>query len=276
MIQKLIVIVIAILCISLQSIAQPDQVIITDENTDQTLDKINKQPGELIPIENIETKTQARTKHSLSYEVLGRELTDREQESYRNTLSKEDLKNILSGEQKLAIVRALITVGEKDSIKDVLGIYSISKLQTYSELVDYFNGMIEKYGSVKTGIEDEYVYNIKDNGQAFEKAASKAYETVFGIPEDKQNKDQIFSFLTQSNALTYSKMIQALMQTITPDIKKQILFNALDQIGRPDLKTNDKFVTKMLEQQFTYKNLTELLKELKQTAPLPQKNLQKK
>ncbi|OGI08967.1 MAG: hypothetical protein A3I68_03780 [Candidatus Melainabacteria bacterium RIFCSPLOWO2_02_FULL_35_15] len=276
MIQKLIVIVIAILCISLQSIAQPNQVTITDENTDQTLDKANKQPEGLIPVENTETKTQARTKHSLSYEVLGRELTDREQESYRNTLSKEDLKNILSGEQKLAIVRALITVGEKDSIKDVLGIYSISKLQTYSELVDYFNGMIEKYGSVKTGIEDEYVYNIKDNRRAFEKAASKAYETVFGIPEDKQNKDQIFSFLTQSNALTYSKMIQALMQTITPDIKKQILFNALDQIGRPDLKTNDKFVTKMLEQQFTYKNLTELLKELKQTAPLPQKNLQKK
>ena len=142
MIQKLIVIVIAILCISLQSIAQPNQVTITDENTDQTLDKANKQPEGLIPVENTETKTQARTKHSLSYEVLGRELTDREQESYRNTLSKEDLKNILSGEQKLAIVRALITVGEKDSIKDVLGIYSISKLQTYSELVDYFNGMI--------------------------------------------------------------------------------------------------------------------------------------
>ena len=234
------------------------------------------QPEELTPPENPEAKTQTRAKHSLSYEVLGRELTEREKESYRDTLSKEDLKNILSGEQKLAIVRALITVGEKDSIKDVLSIYNISKLQTYSELVDYFNGLIEKYGSVRTGIEDEYVYNIKDNRQAFEKAASKAYETVFGVPEDNQNKDQIFTFLTQSNALTYSKMIQTLMQTITPDIKKQILFNALDQIGRSDLKTNDKFVTKMLEQQFTYKNLMGLFKELKQTAPLQEKNIQKK
>ncbi len=274
--------IIAILCINLQSIAQPDQAtvdqkpFINDESTGQTLDTTNKQPEELTPVRNTETKTQVRAKHSLSYEVLGRELTDREKESYRDTLSKGDLKNILSGEQKLAIVRALITVGEKDSIKDVLGIYNTSKLQTYNELVDYFNGMIEKYGSVKTGIEDEYVYNIKDDRQAFEKAASKAYETVFGVPEDKQNKDQIFSFLTQSNALTYSKMIQALMQTITPDIKKQILFNALDETGRSDLKTNDKFVTKMLEQQFTYKNLMELLKELKQTAPIAGKNNQKK
>ena len=272
MIQKLIITIIVILCTNLQSIAQPDQPSTADqksfvnvsnyEDTGQTLDKTNKPEG------LVETKTQTRTRHSLSYEVLGRELTDRERQSYGDTLSKDDLKNILSGEQKLAIVRALITVGEKDSIKDVLNIYNISKLQTYNELVDYFNGMIEKYGSVRTGIEDEYVYNIKDNRQAFEKAASKAYETVFGVPEDKQNKDQIFTFLTQSNALTYSKMILTLMKTITPDIKKQMLFNALDQVGRPDLKSNDTFITKMLEQEFTYTNLMELFKELKQTAPL--------
>lgn len=204
----------------------------------------------------------------MAFDVLGRELTKREKEAYGEHLSKHDLKNILAGEQRLAIVRALITVGEENSTKQVLNVYSVSELKTYSELVEFFTGLKEKYGSVKTGIESEFVYNITDNDQAFKKAASRAYETVFGIPEDKQeNKEQTATFLTQSKATTYSKMVQTLMQTLTPDLKKQLLFNALDQIGRPDLKTNENFVNKLMEQEFTHEHLMELFKELQGTAP---------
>ena len=272
MIQRLIIIVIAVLCINLQCIAQsepvPSPATVTNEKTgEEGAVTTDEQPQEETTTEDTEKEIQAKVKHTLAYEVLGRELTQREKDTYGDSLTKEDLKNILAGEQKLAIVRALITLDSEDSTKDVLNVYHISKVQTYTELVSYFSGLIEKYGSVKTGIESEYVYNIKDNEQAFRKAASKAYETVFGIPEDKQNKEQIFNFLIQSNALTYSKMIRILMKTITPDIKKQMLFNALENIGRPDLKTNDKFVKNMLEQEFTYKNLTELLKDLQGATP---------
>ncbi len=269
------------LCTNLQSIAQEPtatNATVTIEDEDTGEQKTIKVQQDQQPQEG-EPETQLRVKHGLAFEVLGRELTERERNNYGDSLSRADLKNILAGEQRLAIVRALITVGADDSVKGVLAVYPVSKLQTYSELVERFSGLIEKYGSVKVGIESEYVYNIKDAGQAFKKAASKAYETVFGIPEDKQNKDRIFTFLTQSNALTYSKMIQVLMQTITPEIKKQILFSALDQTGRPDLKTNNKFVQKMLAQQFTYANLMELFKELKNTTPTQPaqgKNLQKK
>ena len=285
-----LIIVTVLLCANLQSFAQTEPasseekatVTVTGDNgQEDTVETTNQQQDETTKNEdtNKGIETQARTKHSLAYEILGRELTRREKDNYGDGLSTTDLKNILAGEQRLVIVRALITVGADDSVKGVLDVYPVSKLQTYSELVERFSGLTEKYGSVKAGIESEYVYNIKDDGQAFKKAASKAYETVFGIPEDKQNKDQIFNFLTQSNALTYSKMIQVLMKTITPDVKKQILFNALDQIGRSDLKTSDKFVKKMLAQQFTYANLMKLFQELKDTAPAQpaqEKDIQKK
>lgn len=276
MIKRLFIIVIVALCANLKSFAQPQKVTTPDgkatiivKNSDEHETRVTDE----------ESEVQARIKHSLAFEVLGRELTQRERDNYGDSLSKEDLKNVLAGEQRLTIVRALITVEAEDSIKYVLDVYNISKLQTYSELIIFFSDLIEKYGSVKVGMDSEYVYNTKDAKEAFKKAASKAYETVFGVPEDKQNKDQIFNFLSQSNAFTYSKMIQSLMETITPDIKKQILFNALEEVGRSDLKTNDTFVNKLLEQRFTHANLMELFKGLKNTAP-PQpaqgKNLQKK
>ena len=253
----IIIIIIAVFCTHLQSIAQTEQKTTSDGKATVTVTDEGEES----------TEAPTKDKHSLAFEVLGRELTQREKDNYGNNLGEEDLKNILAGEQRLAIVRALITVDSEDSVKDVLNIYQVSKVQTYSELVDFFSRLIEKYGSVKAGIESEYIYNIKDNEQAFRKAASKAYETVFGIPEDKQNKEQIFTFLTQNNALTYSKMIQTLMQTITPKMKKEILFSALKEVGREDLKTNDQFVNKMLEQDFTYENLIKLFEELKKTAP---------
>ena len=260
------VILISIFCWNAQCLAQPEQ----DSTTVTTTDQNNGQQ------ETVEVKEkpqegaaeiQQRVKHGLAFEILGRGLTQKEKSNYGDNITREDLKNILVREQGLTIVRALITVGEKDSVKDVLNVYQISKTQTYNELVDYFGGLVEKYGSVKAGFESEYIYNIKDDEQAFKKAAFKAYETVFGISEDKQNKDQILDFLTQNNAITYSKMIQVLMQTMTPEVKRQILFKALDQVGRGDLKINDKFVNKILEQEFTYEHLMELFKELKRPTP---------
>ena len=279
MIKRSIIIAVAMLCIHFQCSAQsehsPATVTITGDGNQETLEVQQRETTTNEEAPGKEIETQARVKHSLAFEVLGRDLTQREKENYGDDLSKEELKNILAGEQKLAIVRALITLNSEDSVKEVLDIYRVSSVQTYNELVNYFSGLIEKYGSIKAGIESEFVYNIKDNGQAFRKAAFKAYETVFGVPEDKQNKDQILIFLTQNNALTYSKMIQTLMQTITPEAKKQILFSALDTTGRPDLKMNNKFVKKMLEQDFTYENLMKLFKELKNSAPATQeKNLQ--
>ncbi len=271
---KKIIYIIAILslCISLKAYAQEPSlnntsVTVTDDNNgkEETIQVTGQQQEQ---VDKGTFQQAAKVKHSLAFDVLGRELTKREKEAYGDNLSKHDLKNILAGEQRLAIVRALITVGEESSTKQVLNIYIVSELKTYSELVEFFTGLKEKYGSVKVGIESEYVYNITDNDQAFKKAASRAYETVFGIPEDKQeNKEQIATFLTQSKATTYSRMVQALLQTLTPDLKKQLLFNALDQIGRPDLKTNDNFVNKLMEQEFTYEHLMELFKELQGSAP---------
>ena len=277
MIYRLIIIIIVVLCTHLQCIAQEEDttVIIEDEKTHKKQTIKAEDAAEETPPEQEE-----RVQHSLSFQVLGRELTRRERESFGNgdTLSRQDLNNILAGEQRLVAVRALTAVNSVDYTADFLQIYHFSQVQTYSELVDRFNRLTEKYGSVKAGIESEYVYNIKDDKEAFKKAAFKAYETVFGVPEDKQNKDQILTFLTQSKALTYSKMVETLMQTITPEVKKQILFNSLDQIGRSDLKTNDKFINKILEKDFTYQQLMGLLKKLKQTAPAAKpaqgKNLQ--
>jgi hypothetical protein len=274
MIRRLIIIVIVVLCTNLKSFAQTQQdvtppdgeatVEIEDENTGEKESlrvQQNQQPQEEEP------EPQLEVRHGLALQVLGRRLTQREKASFGGDPSEGELKNnLLSREQRLVLVRALITIGETD-IKYVLGAYHFSKLQTYSELVERFSELTEKYGSVKAGIESEYISNIKDDKEAFKKAASKAYETVFGIPKDKQNEAEILAFLTQNKALTYSKMLQVLMQTITPEIKKQILFSALDQVGRADLKPNDKFTKKMLEQDFTYSNLIKLFQKLKQTAP---------
>ena len=272
-----LIIVTSMLYTNLQSIAQPQQATHPDVNTDReyVTETEGQQPEELIT-----GAALLRVKHGLAFKILGRELTQRERDSYGDSLTEEGLKTILAREQRLVIVRALITVGETD-IKYALDAYpTSSRLQTYDKLVRSFYELIEKYGSVKTGIKLEYVENIKDSGEALKRAASRAYETVFGIPEDKQDKEQILPFLAQNNATTYSKMVQVLIQTITPEVKKQILLNALDQSERPDLKTNDKFVKKMLEQTFTHKELMKLFIELKETAPPAQpaqgKNLHNK
>lgn len=206
-------------------------------------------------------------KRSVALEVLGRKLTEPELDLYGDLDAKQLKQELLHKEIRLVIVRALIAVGEEKNIKDILEIYTVSKLKTFAELVDEFNGYIEKYGSVINGLKAELVYNIKDDEQAFKQAAAQAYETVFGTPQDKQNTQEITSFLQENKALTYSKMVAVLMESMTPGVKKDILFKLLDEIGRADLKNNKIFVEKMIAQRFTHENLKKLLQQLAPKKP---------
>lgn len=197
-----------------------------------------------------------------AYKVLGRKLTTQEKALY-GTLDIEELKSqLLYKEETLVIVRALLVIGEGKDAKEILDILPNTKLKTFTELVNDFTNYREKYGSVLTGIQSEFVYNIKDDEQAFKNAATKAYESVFGIKKEQQNIESILGFLKAKEALTYSKMVSALVETITQEDKKKMLFKALESIKRPDLKSNEKFVSKILEQSFTYEALMKLLEQI--------------
>ena len=213
-----------------------------------------------------EDSVKERLNINTAYEVLGRKLTEQEKDLYGD-LDATTLKDQLAHrEQRLIIVRALIAVGEdSDDIGQILKILPQTKLKTFKELVSYFNGLIERYGTVLDGLQAEIVYNIKDDEQAFKQAAGKAYETVFGIKKDKQNLESIVSFLKSNNALTYTKMVAALTEQMTDDDKKELLNRALTEIGRSDLKQNQVFMDKILAQKFTYENLKRLLQELSKT-----------
>ena len=211
---------------------------------------------------------QDKNKYSPSYLALGRELTKQEIASYGNDLTRGEIEDtFLPREQKLVIVRAVVAAGSGQDVNRVLEVYQNSGLQSFKELVGYFKSLKEKYGSVKGGVEAEFVLNRKDNEEAFKEAATKAYFAVFGISEDQQDKEKIFAFLKSRKALEYSKMLEVFLGEMDSDTKRNILFLALDQSGRPDLKSNEKFVTKLLEQEFTYEALMELFKELKKSAP---------
>lgn len=216
---------------------------------------------------NKELQDRKKEKQSAAYIVLGRELTKAEKDLYGGLTVAEIKSELLHREQRLVVVRALLAVGEGESIKEVLEILPLSKLQTFADLLTEFKEYMEKYGSVLSGIKTELVYNIKDNEQAFKQAASKAYLVVFGTPKEKQNIQEITSFLQENNALTYSKMIAALMESMTPEIKKDMLFKTLDEIGRADLKNNKDFVEKILAQKFTYENLKKLLGQIGPKKP---------
>ena len=220
-----------------------------------------------------ETNNEEPEQHTAAYNILGRELTSKEKDLYAN-LGEEDIKDeLLSRELRLVVVRAIIAVGEPGSIDKILAVWPMSKLQTFTELVQRFQALKEKYGSVREGVESELVFNIKDDEQAFKKAAKKAYETVFCVVPDDQDTVEIVSFLKENKALTYSQMVRKIMDTLTQDDKKDMLFKALDKVGRADLKNNKVFINKMLAQQFNCENLTRLLQDL---SPPPVKKPVKK
>ena len=204
----------------------------------------------------------ARKKQNPAYEVLGRELTRKEQDLYGN-VNKEELKSsLLHREQRLVAVRALVAIGASEDIREIIDILPLTKLRTYVELLTYFSHLQEKYGSVLDGIKAEYVYNIVDDEQAFRQAAGKAYEITFGIPKEKQSIEDIVNFFKAKEAFTYSRMVAELVATMEEADKQRMLFKALDEIGRPDLKGNEKFVRKILEQDFTHESLKALLEQI--------------
>lgn len=238
----------------------------SEDSADDSSEQIDQSQGD----QEAPPQEEVKPKQSSAYETLGRKLTEKEKKLYQDSSPEELKSQLLYKEQKLVIVRSLLAVGEGESIKDVLKILPQTKPQTYTELVSYFGTLQDKYGDVLTGLETTLVYK-GDDEQAFANAASKAYEAAFGVPKEEQDKEKIVSFLKANKVVTYSQMIEALISSMTDEDKKNLLFKVLDEVGRPDLKKNEKFVGKILSQDFTYENLKRLLREIgkaKQSAPL--------
>lgn len=207
-----------------------------------------------------------------AYRILGRKLTPLEQKQYGD--DQGGIETIALREQKLILVRALLAVGEGGVASELLDRIPQDKIKNFSEAVDFLEKLIQKYGSVTEGINSELVYNIQDDQVAFEKAAAKAYYTVYGINEEEQqqNKQAILDYLSAKSATTFSKMIEALIESMTPERKRELLERTLTEINREDLIKNKNFVAKILEQQdVTYLNLKKLFENL--NAPkIPLKN----
>jgi len=197
-----------------------------------------------------------------AYRVLGRNLTDAERILYPEE-SEEGIKNyVLYKEQRLVIVRALGAIGESSAIPIVLERVPNTGNRTFTELVEFFTELKEKYGKVTTGVNKIYVSNITNDDVAFKAAAHEAYANVFCNDLSAESEAKILKYFKDENALTYSKMVVKLQSTMTDDIKKAILFRILGEIKRNDLRTNQNFVKKIVGQSFTCDNLRRLLKEV--------------
>lgn len=212
---------------------------------------------------------QEEEKTTASQEVLGRKLTTKEQNLYLNLSREEKIEafknDILPREQNLVAVRALISVGESGNATEILNYLHFTETKTYTQLMDRFVKLKEKYGSVKKGLEAENKFKLSEE-DIFKDTALKAYKTVFGTDEKdltNEEKTQLFNFLRSKEAPTYTKMIEALVKSLTEQDKKSILFGLLTEIGRHDLKENEEFQKKILEQEFTHENLKKLLEPLK-------------
>ena len=195
------------------------------------------------------------------YKVLGRKLTEAERALYKDEDSVKAA--LLHKEQKLVVVRALLAVGESKNIKEIVDLVVLDKLKTFTELINDFTELKEKSGSILKGLKDQSTY--KDDTQTLRDAASEAYLTVFGIAQEDQDLEKIVNYFKTNNATTFSKMVNLLVESMSPEDKKEMLFRTLDEIGRPDLKTNKAFTEKLLAQKFTYENLKTLLKEVAKT-----------
>lgn len=204
----------------------------------------------------------AANENTAAYKVLGRQLTNAEKSNYES-LDEEELKNQrLHIEQRLVIVRALISIGEGDEVEEILKKMPTVR-KTFSELVVDFTDLKERYGTVIAGVNSVYVSNNTDDEYAFNEAAHEAFETVFCKALEGEEETQFLKYFKDKSSLTYSRMVIELQSIMTPEMKKAILFKILDEIDRADLKTNKKFVDKILGQTFTCANLSKLLKEVK-------------
>lgn len=218
---------------------------------------------------NISYAAIENSTETASYIVLGRKLTDKEGVLYKNLNEEEKVQaiknDILSREQNLVAVRSLLAVGEADNINLVISYLHFSDTTTFNDLVGEFTGLKEKYGSVKKGLEIENKYRLSDE-EIFEQTSLKAYETVFCVSDkdlESDKKRQLFSYFKARGITKYTEMIQSLMSSMDSNDKKNLLFKVLGEIGRDDLRKDEKFINKMLEQDFTCENLRILFEKLK-------------
>lgn len=230
-----------------------------DENTDDSVQE------ESAPEENNREDNHEAARvdeNSPAHRVLGRQLTAAEHENY-GKLDEISLENqLLYKEQRLVIVRALVAIGEGDDVEAILNkLPTIRK--TFIGLVEEFTELKEKYGTVIKGVDSVYGSNNKNDEYAFNEAAHEAFQTVFCKALEGEEEAQFLKYFKDKDSLTYSKMVAELQSIMTDDVKKNILFKILNDIGRPDLQTNQKFVNKILSQSFTCANLSRLLKEVK-------------
>lgn len=203
-----------------------------------------------------------KEKKSAAYKALGRELTRIEKDLYGDLDPKGVFNAVGHLEGRLILVRALIAVGEAEHVSRILEIMP-NELKPFTDWVEYLKGLKEKHGLVLDGVYAELVLNLKDDEKAFTNAASIAYEAVFGIAKERQKIEQIVNFLKSKEATTYSKMLLALVSTMTQEDKKELLFRTLEELGLEHLKENKKFIDKILSQKvITYKTLKKLLEQV--------------
>lgn len=200
------------------------------------------------------------------FRVLGREATLKEKQAYGKLTQKQIEEQFLYRESTLAPIRALLAIGEAKNISILQQYLQYEEPRTYLKWIEYFTDLKEKYGSVEKGINAEKNLRLSEK-QIFEGTALKAYKIVYGVSEEAlsvEDREQLFNFLKGKEATTLSKMVAALVKSMTPDEKKDLLFGLLDEINRPDLKKKSEFTGKILKQEVvTYEYLKELLKELK-------------
>ena len=222
-------------------------------------------PGTITNTKGIENESLERVKYSAAYKVLCRELTKAEKDTCPDCTAKDIKDQFLHREKGLVAVRALLVIGAGEKTEEILDLLPTEPKTCY-EYIRYFSDFKEKYGDVLEGLRASVVFKIDDES-AFKQAASKAYEVVFGIPKDKQEGlDDVVNFLKASQATTFSKMVALLVdKMMTPEVKQEMLFNALDSIDRGDLRANKKFVDKILSQRFTYETLMKLIEQIPRT-----------
>src|SRR3989338_6798647 len=220
-----------------------------------------------------DTEQNVQIKQSPAYTVLGRKLTEHEREVYSDASPGQIKDQLLYKEYKLVIVRAILALGERESINQALETIPNSQSQkTFTELVEYLSGLKEKYGSVSNGLQAEVVERNTDEKLALQNAAQNAYKEVFVIKLEDEDLNKLVTYFRSNEIASYSEMINSLKNSMTPEDKKNILIKALNEVGRIDLVKNEKFITKILSKDFTYKNLMDLFKPLKnsvqKTAPV--------
>ena len=236
----------------------------TNENEEQPEEETSKIEERQAPEkENEESGLEYLNKQSPAYRALGRELTPKERAAFGSKLTYDQIvSQFLHKEYRLVVIRVALALGESDDATQIAFQYQSAK--PYDQVYKEFLNCRETYGSILNCLKAQNLNQPTE--EIFEETALIAYYKVFGVKKEDltpKEKEWLFSFLKDNDALTLSKMIEVLVKSMTDNDKRQILFKLLNKIKRPDLKENKTFVNKILKQQFTYESLEKLLLELK-------------